>query len=227
MVPIPFLSPRPSPSSHLDASAEMMCTPWSISGPDGRLPPRSHTVKPTVARAAHGAKKLLTLRVPVASEGIDHAEMPVERAVVLEHQLPTTRAELSPPFNLNRFRHSPSLTPLAIVRRSALFVNATSLPGLDNPARAPTLRLLVPSSPWRAAGDQALAFPGGFVYMWRSFVERLCVEESAGCGKGAGSCHPEKPQATKDRTVVDSPQLGFFASLRMTTWNDEPSSSGQ
>ena len=101
----------------------MMCTPWSISGPDDRLPQRSHTVKPTVARAAQGAKKLLTLRIPVASEGIDHAEMPVERTVVLKHRLPTTRAGLSPTFNAHRFRHSLGPTPLAIVRRSAPFVN--------------------------------------------------------------------------------------------------------
>ena len=113
----------------------MMCTPWSISCPDDRLPQRSHTVKPTVAGAAQGAKKRLTLRLPVAAEGIDHTEMPVERTVVLEHQLPTTGAELSPTFNLNRFRHSPGLTPPAIVRRSALFVNGTSVHGPDGVER--------------------------------------------------------------------------------------------
>jgi len=142
MVPIPFLSPCPAPEDPLSPAPlslvilrcirkKMMYTPWSISGPDDRLPQRSHTVKPTVARAARGAKKLLALHVPVAPEGIDHAEMPVERAVVLEHQLPATRAELPPTFNPNRFRHSPGFTPLAIVRRSALFVNGTSVLGPD------------------------------------------------------------------------------------------------
>jgi hypothetical protein len=132
-----------------------MYTTWSISGPDGRLPQRSHAVKPTVARAAPGAKKLLTLRVPVASQAIDHAEMPVARAVVLEHGLPTTRAELSPTFNPNPFRHSPGFTPLG--RNSDfVFLSRQDHTPAAVPAQAP---ITVASWGWRRSSFGLFRIP--------------------------------------------------------------------
>ena len=107
----------------------MMCTPWSISCPDDRLTQRPQPFEPPVTSAARGAKKLLVLHVPVAPEGIDHAEMPVERTVILKHQLAATRAELSPTFDPHWFHHPPGPTTPTIVRRYALFVNVTSLRG--------------------------------------------------------------------------------------------------
>ncbi|MGD0205680.1 MAG: hypothetical protein ABSB57_04495, partial [Dehalococcoidia bacterium] len=70
-----------------------------------------------------------------AAEIVDHPEMPVERAVILEHQLPAARAELPPTFDRRGFRHAPGLAPLAIVKRSVQFVNGSRRAFAISPAR--------------------------------------------------------------------------------------------